>query len=385
MKLSINTHLSKEDIIKNGSIFTPEYIVNLVVNQIKEKLTSETTVVDFGAGYGAFSSAFLKLPHKRIIATDCDEQSISFVKQEHIGVDTILENSLINIDRAKYCTDDNLIVVGNPPYNDVTSMYKKGEKGSFEMDKDVFARDLGISFLKMYDKIKAKYICVLHPLSYLCKKNNFSSLGVFNEHYKLIGGVLFSSKHFESIKKTNAEFPVAAALYERNNSGMTFDYILNFKFDVFDSDKKYSIGSFKTIDGIVDKYPTKNKKDDDLQFYTIRDINALRRNKTFLVGPCSNGIKVTTANIHFYAWLDLFKNNFNAGKFDYLFGNLSPLLTDRIFDKSFQEQIISYILNENEVVASYYRNIDKPFFEKYSSIKYSKEELIGECCELAAF
>lgn len=384
MKLSVNTHLSKEDIIKNGSIFTPDYIVELVVKQIKNKLSDNTTIIDFGAGYGAFSSAFLNLPHKRIIATDCDEQSINFIKQEHSGVDTILENSLLGIDKSKYADNDEIIVVGNPPYNDVTSQYKKGEKGSFEMDEDVYARDLGISFLKMYDKIGARYICVLHPLSYLCKKNNFSSLGVFNYHYKLVSGILFSSKHFESIKKTNAEFPVVAALYERNG-GMTFDYILNFKFDVFGSDKKYVIGAFNTIDGVVDKYPTKIKNDEDLQFYTLRDINALHRNRTFLTGFCANGIKMTKEKLHYYAWLDLFKNNFDAGEFGYLFGNLSPLLTDKINDLSFQDKLLAYILNENEVVKTYYETNDKDFYEKFAHVQYSKKELIDECLKLSIF
>ena len=259
MKLSVNTHLPKEDIIKNGSIFTPDYIVELIVKQIKNKLTNDSVVIDFGAGYGAFCSAFLKQPHKRIIATDCDEKSIAFIKQEHTGVEAVLENSLLDIKRDKYCSEEELIVIGNPPYNDVTSQYKKGEKGSFDMDEDVYARDLGISFLKMYDKIGAKYVCVLHPLSYLCKKNNFRSLGNFSRHYKLVSGILFSSKHFESIKKTNAEFPVVAALYESNKEGMTFDEILNFKFDVFESDRKFVLNHFNTIDGVVEKYPTKIK------------------------------------------------------------------------------------------------------------------------------
>lgn len=385
MKLSVNTHLSKEDIIKNGSIFTPDYIVQLVVDQIRDKLTEKTTIVDFGAGYGAFSSAFLNLPHKKIIATDCDEQSINFIKQEHSGVETIIENSLLGIEKQKYCDDDELIVVGNPPYNDVTSQYKKGEKGSFEMDEDVYARDLGISFLKMYDKIKAKYICVLHPLSYLCKKNNFGSLGVFSYHYKLIGGVLFSSKHFESIKKTNAEFPVVAAFYERNEEGMAFDYILNYKFDVFGSKKKYVIGSFETIDGVVDKYPTKIKNDDDLQFYTLRDINALHRNRTFLTGFCANGIKMTKEKLHYYAWLDLFKNNFDAGEFAYLFGNLSPLLTSKINDCDFQDRLIAYILNENEVVKNYYKVNDPEFYNKYVNLEYNKSDLVDEVKKLATF
>lgn len=385
MKLSVNTHLPKEDIIKNGSIFTPDYIVELIVKQIKNKLTNDSVVIDFGAGYGAFCSAFLKQPHKRIIATDCDEKSIAFIKQEHTGVEAVLENSLLDIKRDKYCSEEELIVIGNPPYNDVTSQYKKGEKGSFDMDEDVYARDLGISFLKMYDKIGAKYVCVLHPLSYLCKKNNFRSLGNFSRHYKLVSGILFSSKHFESIKKTNAEFPVVAALYESNKEGMTFDEILNFKFDVFESDRKFVLNHFNTIDGVVEKYPTKIKREEDLQFYTLRDINALNRNRTFLIGFCTNGIKMTKEKLHFYAWLDLFKNNFNAGSEQYLFGNLSPLLTDKIFNADFQDKLLAYIMNENPVVNEYYKNNDKAFFEKYIAYPYSKEELISEVKALALF
>lgn len=383
-KLSINTHLSKEDIIKNGSIFTPDYIVDLIVNQIKDKLNKNSVVIDFGAGYGAFCSTFLNLPHKRIIATDCDETSINFIKQEHDGVETILENSLININRNKYCkNNDELVVIGNPPYNDVTSQYKKGEKGSFDMDEDIYARDLGISFLKMYDKINAKYICVLHPLSYLCKKNNFKSLGVFKDHYKLVSGVLFSSKHFESIKNSNAEFPVIAALYERNSSGMTFDNVINYPFPVFGSDKTFKISSFKTIDGIVNKYPTKDKKDTDLQFYTIRDINALKRNKTFLVGKCTNGIKVNKEDLYLYAWLDLFKNNFDAGEYQYLFGNLSPLLSDKVFDQGFKDKLLAYIIKENSVVNAFYKGNDLEFFKRYNSSEYDKKELVIECMSLS--
>ena len=379
MKLSVNTHLSKEEIIKNGSFFTPNYIVNLVVDQVKDKLSNETVVIDFGVGYGAFASAFLNLPHKRIIATDNDEKSIEFVNKYIDGVDTYLENSLLNINREKYgLNNDELIIIGNPPYNDVTSQYKKGEKGHFEMDEDVSARDLGISFLKMYAKLGPKFICVLHPLSYLIKKTNFSSLGSFKDNYRLVSGIIFSSKHFESIKKNNIEFPVVAALYERQQGGMDFEYIQNFEFNIYLKDVTFTISSYKTIDGIVKKYPSKDKSDDDLQFYTLRDINALKRNKTFLTGHCANGIKITKDNIHYYAWLDLFKHNFTAGDYDFLFGNLSPLITEKIEDNDFKTRLISYVLNENKVVNNYYKNNDPVFFDKYINIDYSKPSLVDE-------
>lgn len=385
MKLSVNTHLTKEDIIKNGSIFTPDYIVNLVVDMIKDKLSEKSVIVDFGAGYGAFASAFTKEKHKKIIATDCDEISVQYLKQIE-GIDVIHENSIFGVCREKYATDDEeLIAIGNPPYNDVTSQYKKGEKGSFEIDEDIYARDLGISFLKMYNKIKAKYVCVLHPLSYLCKKNNFSSTGAFSYNYQLVKGVVFSSKHFESIAKTNAEFPVVAALYERKQGGMKFDEVLNFNFSVFESKGIFRINRYMTIDGIVDKYPTKIKSDDDLQFYTIRDINALRRNRTFLIGHCNNGIKMCKETLHYYAWLDLFKNNFDAGEFNYLFGNLSPLLTESIFDESFQDDLLSYIMNNNETVSSFYKEHDIDFYSKYKNRKYDMKRLINECNKFSSF
>lgn len=40
-------------------------------------------------------------------------------------------------------------------------------------DEDLFDRDLGVSFLKSYNKLKADVICILHLLSYLIKKTNF--------------------------------------------------------------------------------------------------------------------------------------------------------------------------------------------------------------------
>lgn len=384
MNLSINKHLSKEEIIKNGSIFTPEYIVDLVYSMISGKIDNNSVVIDFGAGYGAFISRFEQLKAKKFIATDCDELSIEFLKKYDSCVNTICENSLKNIVRSKYASNaEDIIVVGNPPYNDVTSQYKKGEKGSFEIDDDVFARDVGISFLKMYSKIDAKYICVLHPLSYLCKKNNFSSLGEFSKRYKLINGILFSSKHFESINKINAEFPVVAALYERNNDGMSFNDVLNFKFSIFQTEKTFVLSSYKTIDGIVDKYPTKNKEDSDLQFYTIRDINALKRNKSFLTGHCNNGILVNKDNLKYYAWLDFFKCHFFAGDFEYLFGNLSPLTTDKIRDKKFVDALLGYIMNENKIVARFYKENDPSFYEKYSSLSYDESLLLCECSRLS--
>ena len=97
------------------------------------------------------------------------------------------------------------------------------------------------------------YICVLHPLAYLIKKPNFNSLGLFKDNYKLVDSTIFSSKEFDTIKKTNADFPVVAALYEKDESGMDYEYIRNFQFDIYGSSDKFVLSEVKTIDGIIPK------------------------------------------------------------------------------------------------------------------------------------
>lgn len=256
-----------------------------------------------------------------------------------------------NITREKY-SDAKIVVIGNPPYNDTTSQYKKGLKGHEEMDENVYARDIGISFLKMYSAIKSDYICVLHPLSYLIKKSNFNSLDFFKDNYKLERGIIFSSKLFETINKSNIEFPVIIAFYKKCNSGMNYEYIKEFNFEILNSRSTFKLSNFKTIDGIIEKYPTKNKSSEDLQFYTIRDINALKRNKTFLTGFCSNGIKIHQKNIYLYSWLDFFKQNFKPRDY-YLYGNLSPLIPKEYNLDKFAKELLIYIVNNNKVVHDY--------------------------------
>ena len=346
-------HLSKEEIIKNGSIFTPQYLVTLVSELLDEYISLNSVIGDFGSGYGAFLQQFGG-KGKRCFATEYDKMSYRLLKKEYPKIQIYHENSLLNISRNKYklSAEDELIVVGNPPYNDVTSLYKKGEKGSLICDESVSSRDLGVSFLKTYSKLEAKYICVLHPLAYLIKKNNFRSLGFFKENYKLIKSIIFSSKHFKSIKKTNSDFPVVASLYERNLQGMNFNFIYDFEFNVYNSCKKIVFSNIKTIDNIVDKYPKKGKHN-GLQFYTLRDINALMRNTTFIEGDVSNGVEVQIESLYKYGWILFFKNNFKPQKNKYIYGNLSPLYPKKV-TKEFKNASAYYAFNNNLLVRKYF-------------------------------
>lgn len=355
MSLSKNVHLTKEQTIKQGSFFTPEHLVQTVFDLAKDKIKSDDVIVDFGAGYGSFEKEFLNLSNS-IVATDIDQGALNELNRNFSSVQTICENSLLNVNRQKYCDSTrNIVAIGNPPYNDVTSAYQKGKKGNVSCDDSVRARDLGISFLKMYDKIEARVVCVLHPLAYLIKKANFNSLGEFKKNYCLKNAFVFSSALFENIRKGSAEFPVVAACYERDPNGMDFDFIQKFNFKILDSNEKFCLSDFQTIDGKIQKYPDKESGVyEGLQFYTLRDINALKRNATFLDGKCSNGIKVTVENLYQYAWLEWFKENFNPQKNAWLYGNLSPFYDSSIEGKEKRRDLVRFVWNKKPIIQKYF-------------------------------
>ncbi len=375
INLSENTHLTREDIIKNGSIFTTENLVNIVYNMLEKYIDDNKIIADFGAGYGSFIKVFQN-KGKKCFGTEIDKQSYELLKKQFPNTEFYLENSLFNVNRKKYNIkkNDELIIIGNPPYNDITSLYKKGNKGNILCDEDIKSRDFGISFLKAYNKLNAKYICILHPLAYLIKKQNFKSLDNFRENYKLIDATIFSSKEFESIKKTNSEFPVVAALYEKNNNGMDFNYIENFNFKILNSNKTLCLNKISTIDGKINKYPKKEKQE-KLQFYTLRDINALKRNATFIEGKITNGIDVNIKNLYQYAWLYFFKNNFNPKENNFIYNNLSPLYTKKIEEKKYQNALVSYAFNNCPLIKKY---ISKEEIEKEYGIIINNYEIILE-------
>src|SRR5690606_13910939 len=100
-----------------------------------------------------------------------------------------------------------------------TSEFRNGRKGRNEADADLQDRDLGVSFLRSYERLRADVVCVLHPLSYLIKRANFRRLKEFAAHYRLRRGLLFSSARFGQTGGT--KLPVVIALYER---GAGMDY-----------------------------------------------------------------------------------------------------------------------------------------------------------------
>ena len=347
VKSIMQTHLSQNEMINFGSYYTPSKLVNFAYILLKNNVENfqKYTLLDNSCGYGEFLK-FDTLNKK--VGADIDNGAIKnlTIKKKFVV------NALNNPSRSSYNIrdDEKLIIVGNPPYNDITSQIKKGvKKLDFIIDNELRTRDIGISFLRSYVKLSPDYICILHPLSYLIKQSNFNLLRDFKSCYKLVDGLVVSSSYF----KKGIEFPIIIAFYERGS--MSFDYIKNFIFEV-ENGKKFKINNFDFIGNYLNKYPQKNVKNPIGYFYTIRDINALKRNKTFLKEKCPNAITIEKDQLPYYHYVNLFKTYTKYVPFWY--GNLDIFIDNNFFINHIDEFVKSSISgNISKVVDDYFRRI----------------------------
>ena len=340
-------HLAYESRVNLGSYYTPTEIVNVAWEMIAPYVHSQTTVIDSACGYGDF---LRNCGQSITIGCDIDETAIGVAKKNSDKVRFFQTNALCNVSRSKFGIpqQSDLIVVGNPPYNDKTSLIRQSIKDvDFEVDEDIESRDLGISFLRSYNKLEADLICVLHPLSYLIKPANFRLLKNFTKNYRLIDGLLISSWEFsESTKHT--PFPIVLALYQKNTQGMAYSFIRSFRFRLADK-IGFCLGDFDYITGYIDKYPKKknpptsddslcssvngnshrSEEDDSLFFWTLRDINALKRNRTFVESYSANTIVIDKRKLDYYAYIDVFKRNLH--RLPFYFGNCDVIIDDELF------------------------------------------------------
>lgn len=359
-------HLPKYKKVQLGGYYTPEKLVTRVYKFIQPYLLSnkkKVVIFDSAGGCGAF---LIDIDRNDYRIADCDDEACAFLRQRFDTNKVFRTNSLTEVCRDKYSIPATafLIIIGNPPYNDITSEFRNGEKGEISCDEDLHDRDLGVSFLKSYNKLNADIVCVLHPLSYLIKEANFKRLRDFRDNYRLIKGEIFSSALFSGTGF--GKFPILVALYERNVEGMTFDYIRSFRFNILDNDKTFVLSDFKTTDGYINKYPPRKndikKSPIGLYYYTFRDLNSLKKNTSF-IKEHSNGIIVTLENFYKYAYLYSLKSLFNP-KDAWLYGNLSPLV--RIEDVEQNKKLyISYAIKTNRVFRKIGNSIPRKIAEFY--------------------
>jgi len=336
-----------------GSYYTPRKLVERVYSYVDQYIKDDTVFADTAAGNGAFVDC-APLDYK-FIATDINEEAVSnLTKLRRPELSVFQNNSLWTLGRTSLDlgVDQHLILVGNPPYNDVTSKNKRSEKTEkMQISPKISSRDYGISFLRSYDALRADVVCVLHPLSYLIKETNFKQLREFSVNYKLKKACVFSSALFPDTRGT--KFPIIVGLYERDAWGMDYEYIRNFRFDILESERQFMLSNVTTIDGVIRKYPpTKNDpkvSDIGLYFYSVRDSNSLISSANFSEKEKFNvQITVNFSDFYKYAYLSCYKRYMEK---DYLFGNVSPLVdVEDLDDKEFQAIcMIDTVLNNSKI------------------------------------
>lgn len=363
-------HLSKKETINLGSYYTKTELVNLVYHLIKEKISeiSNFTILDTSCGYGSFLNSNEILRNKRIGA-DIDKVAIEKLKNNSQEIEVINHNSLLQSNREDYKIpeDEKLIIVGNPPYNDVTSIIRNSIKEkSPEMNKKFKTRDLGISFLRSYAELKPDFICVLHPLSYLIKKANFNALNDFSKRYRLIDSIIISSAEFNGTAPGKTYFPIIIGLYEKNNFGMDYEYIKKFIFKTKEG-KQFSLTDLISINNFLSKYPNQNFVNPEkvvAKFWTMRDINALKRSRTFIEETSYNTIFVEKEKLPYYCYVDIFKKYISH--IPYYFGNCDVFIDYENFEK----------IKDSFVAMSAKYNPELSLFAKNNS--GDSEKLIGE-------
>ncbi|MDR3113479.1 MAG: hypothetical protein LBU09_03805 [Endomicrobium sp.] len=332
-KLAFNqNHLNDKDTINYGSYYTPAKIIDLVYELLEKNITdiNHYFIVDTSCGYGNFLKN-----NNACLGADIDIIALQTAKQNYPNCKFYNHNSLQNVSRSQYnlYKNNKVIIVGNPPYNDVTSIIRNEIKtGLFAIDDDLKMRDLGMSFLLSYNKLSADFICVLHPLSYLIKKANFNALKAFNDNYRLIDGVVISSGEFSRTSKIT-QFPIIIALYEKSPFGMSYKFICGYQFKTSDG-KNFKLNQFDRIDNYITKYPNQKKvdiKDAVAFFWTMRDINALKRTKTFIEKEVYNSIRIPKSKFAYYCYADIFKDYIKH--VPYYFGNSDIMINNDKFEK----------------------------------------------------
>lgn len=342
MDIHAQSHLGAAERINLGSFYTPKKYVSLVGDWlVRHGISSGNAILDSSCGYGAFFELRESLPENRFLGNDADEIAVKTVREIFPGVETFHENALSCVSREKFGVrkGESLVVVGNPPYNDVTSQINRGVKRSdLPVDAELKSRDLGISFLKSYDKLEADYAAILHPLSYLIKKANFKAAGAFFGNYSLLEHVVFDSREFAGTSKASG-FPVIVALYGRTpGRGLRFEDVQKIRFRTVEGNS-FSLSDWDYVSDFIEKYPGKNRYNPEILFYTLRDINALKRSRTFLKDRIANAVDVDPEKFPYYCYVDCFKR---FGNVPYWMGN---------FDVPFDKETFGTIADDAVAVA----------------------------------
>lgn len=334
-EVNVSRHLGVAGRVNLGSYYTPARYVRTVGVWLRELgIGAGWTIADLSCGYGAFFelAGIEGLDKCRYVGNDIDPVAVGKARQYFPHVMFSEGNALFRVSRKRFGFQpgERIVIVGNPPYNDTTSQAGQSLKtASIQIDADLKTRDLGMSSLLAYDKIQADYVAVLHPLSYLIKKQNFSAARAFFANYALVRHVVFSSREFAGTSRA-VNFPVVVALYRRTEGrGLSYEDVRRMWFGTVEGNR-FSLSGFDYVTDEIDKYPVKRRYHPEILFYTLRDMNALHRSRTFLVRRIPNAVDVDPAKLAYYCYVDCFKR---FAEVPYYLGNFNiPFIRDEFVD-----------------------------------------------------
>jgi predicted RNA methylase len=352
------THLAYREKTNLGSFYTPLTIVRRVYDMLLRDAGSAAAdvVLETSCGYGAFFAVPSLQKHARLAGADLDTAALAVARRNFPGVEFVEANALANISREKYgvTVEERLIIVGNPPYNDITSHAKNRVKAApCEIDAAVRTRDLGLSFLLSFEKLSPDFIAVLHPLSYLIKEANFRALRPLMRRYALRDALVFSSQEFSETSK-GCGFPIVIALYARDERGTAYADIVRRRFRTVEG-AEFSLSDFDYVCRYIPKYPSRipeslplfNEEQNPLRFFTMRDINALKRSRTFINEDTANTIYIIPEKLPYYCYVDAFKDI--APLLPYYLGNFDVPFDCAGFNKIKNDFVALSILKHPEV------------------------------------
>jgi len=166
------------------------------------------------------------------------------------------------------------------------------------------------------------------------KRANFDALKEFARHYTLLGATVVSSAEFAGTAATGggAPFPIAVALYAPCHGGMDWDFARRFPFRT-DCGRTFRAADFTPLSEFVTFYPNAAKvphEDAVAHFHTLRDINALRRNRAFTGRDGPYTIRVTRKDFAYYNYAAEFKRRIRH--VPYYLGNFPVFVNPAEFD-----------------------------------------------------
>lgn len=338
-------HLSRGETVNFGAYYTAPKHVKMIWKMMANRLPPDAVVLDNACGYGGFLQG-----HRQEIGCDIDKEAVIRARASTPAAKILHANAMENVSRQKFgiAPDAFLAMIGNPPFNDRTSQIRRGIKNmKIPIDADLRTRDMGISFLRSFDKLQANLVCVLHPLSYLIKPANFALLRNFASNYVLLKAKIISSACFPANSRVTS-FPIAAALYERRQGGMDYEHIRRFRFAT--GRAGFAVSDFQYVSDFIRKYPQSRRSSRDIRgiaFYPMRDINALRRNRTFVFPDAPGRIYIDRDQLPYYAYADVFKRF--SHHVPYYFGNSDVMIDNAAFLRNRRHFLFDTLLHHPQL------------------------------------